>query len=109
MVKQFQARVGNAKRSSTPKIKKCIHDTEECATEEVTPEKRAAVQDTYGCINWEVKFIPLSETPESQLLKKEKLRSLSQTTDWNKEEVNVLMKSTVHITVNEKISTKEQA
>ncbi|XP_043113892.1 uncharacterized protein LOC122358169 [Puntigrus tetrazona] len=96
LVKQFQARVENARRTSTPKIKKRIHDTDECDTEEVTPEKRAAVQDTYGCINWEVRFMPLSETAESQLLKKEKMRSLSQTTDCNEEEVKVLMKSTYY-------------
>lgn len=72
MVKQFQARVENARRTSTPKIKKRVHVTDECDTEEVTPEKRAAVQDIYGCVNWEVKFMPLSETAESQQLKKRK-------------------------------------
>ncbi|GAA6100681.1 uncharacterized protein LOC122358169 [Tachysurus ichikawai] len=96
LVKQCQARVENARRTSTPKIKKRIHDAEECDTEEVTREKRAAVQDTYGCINWELRFMPLSETAESQQLKKEKMRSLLQTTDWNEEEVKVLMKSTYY-------------
>ncbi|GAA6096153.1 uncharacterized protein LOC110971785 [Tachysurus ichikawai] len=96
LVKQFQARVENARRTSTPKIKKRIHDAEEYDTEEVTPEKRAAVQDTYGCINWELRFMPLSETAESQQLKKEKMRSLLQTTDCNEEEVKVLMKSTYY-------------
>ncbi|XP_067281113.1 uncharacterized protein [Pseudorasbora parva] len=86
LVKQFQARVENARRTSTPKIKKRTHDTEECDTEEVSLEKRAAIQDTYGCTNWEVKFMPLGETAESQRLKKEKMRNLSQTTDWNEEE-----------------------
>ncbi|GAA6089228.1 uncharacterized protein LOC110971785 [Tachysurus ichikawai] len=59
-------------------------------------KKRAAVQDTYGCINWELQFMPLSETAESQQLKKEKMRSLLQTTDCNEEEVKVLMKSTYY-------------
>lgn len=40
LVKQFQTRVENARRTSTPKIKKLVHDTDECDTEEVTPEKR---------------------------------------------------------------------
>lgn len=40
--------------------------------------------------------MPLSETAESQQLKKEKMRSLSQTTDWNDEVVKVLMKSTYY-------------
>lgn len=96
LVKQFQARVENARRNSTPKVKKSAFMIQECDTEEITPEKRAAVQDTYGCINWEVRFIPLGETAESPLLKKEKMRSLSQTTDWNEEEVKVLIKSTYY-------------
>lgn len=73
-----------------------FHDTDECDTEEVTPEKRAAVQDTYGCVNWEVKFMPLSETAESQQLKKEKMKNLLQTTDWNEEVVKILMRSTYY-------------
>lgn len=78
LVKQFQARVENARRTSTAKIKKGIHDTEECDTEEISPEKRAVIQDTYGCTNWEVKCMPLRETAESQQLKKEKMKSLFQ-------------------------------
>lgn len=96
LVKQFQARVKNARRTSTPKIKERVHDTDEYDTEEVTPEKRAAVQDTYGCVNWEVKFMPLSESAKSQQLKKEKMKNLSQTADWNEEEVKVLMRSTYY-------------
>ncbi|XP_056599279.1 uncharacterized protein LOC130417623 isoform X1 [Triplophysa dalaica] len=96
LVKQFQTRVENARRTSTPKIKKRVHDSDEFDTEEATPEKRAVVQDTYGCVNWEVKFMPLSETAESLQLKKEKMKSLSQTSDWNEKEVKDLMRSTYY-------------
>lgn len=96
LVKQFQIRVENARRTSTPKIKKLVHDIDECDTEEVTPEKRTAVQDTYGCVNWEVKFMPLSETNGSQQLKKEKMKNLLKTNEWNEEEMKALMRSTFY-------------
>ncbi|XP_016385692.1 uncharacterized protein LOC107721972 [Sinocyclocheilus rhinocerous] len=55
-----------------------------------------AIQDTYGCINWDVKFLPLGETPESQQEKKEKLKMMSQQTAANLEEVKHLMKLTFY-------------
>lgn len=80
LVKQIQNRVENVKRPSTPTItkRKNWHDSE---TGEIPPEKRVKIQDTYGCINWHVKFLPLGETAESQQQKKEKLKSLCRQSD----------------------------
>lgn len=70
LVKKLQAHIGNAKRSSAPRIKK--YDT---------VEQRAAVQDTYGCIKWNMKFMPVTETPESQQEQKHAMKVLSDQTN----------------------------
>lgn len=96
LVKQLQNRIENVKRSTTPKIRKrksCIEDSD---TDEVPLEQRAAIQDTYGCVKWDVKFLPLGETVVSQHEKQEKLRRMSQQTNANREEVKELMKSTFY-------------
>lgn len=96
LVKQLQNRIENVKRSTTPKIRKRKSRAEDSDTDEVPPEQRAAIQDTYGCIKWDVKFLPLGETPESQQEKQEKLRRMSQQTNANPEEIKQLMKSTFY-------------
>ncbi|CAI5686547.1 unnamed protein product [Oreochromis niloticus] len=96
LVKQLEYRIDNVKRCTTPKIRKRKHHTDESDTESVPSEQRAAIQDTYGCINWDVKFLPLGETTESQQLKKEKLKMMFQKTDANPEEVKNLMKLTFY-------------
>ena len=53
-------------------------------------------QDTCGCIKWDVKFLPLGETPEGQQEKKKKLRRMSQQTNANPEEIKQLMKLTFY-------------
>ncbi|KAK0145281.1 hypothetical protein N1851_015824 [Merluccius polli] len=75
LVKQIQNRIENVKRPTTPKIKKrrTYHDSD---TDEIPPEKRASIQDTYGCSRWHVKFLPLGETAESQQQKKDELQKL---------------------------------
>jgi len=93
LVKQLQYRIENAKRSTTPKMRKRGHPTD---TDKVPPEQRATMQDTYGCINWDLKFLPIGETPESQKEKKETLKMMSQQTDKNLEEVKRLMKLTFY-------------
>ncbi|XP_034033818.1 uncharacterized protein LOC117517016 [Thalassophryne amazonica] len=60
------------------------------------PEQRVAIQDTYGCINWDLKFLPRGETSESQDLKKEQLNRMFQQTDANPEEIKHLMKLTFY-------------
>ncbi|XP_043088730.1 uncharacterized protein LOC122334911 [Puntigrus tetrazona] len=65
-------------------------------TDEIPLEDRAAMQDTYGCIKWNVKFLPLEETQESQQQKMEKLKVMFQHSDANPEEVKCLMKSTFY-------------
>ncbi|XP_041857249.1 uncharacterized protein LOC121650031 isoform X2 [Melanotaenia boesemani] len=95
LVKQLQYRLENVKRSMTPKIRKRKRHSGS-DTEEIPPEQRAAIQDTYGCIKWDLKFLPLGETPESQQDKKEKLKMLSQQTNVNLEEVKQLMKKTFY-------------
>lgn len=90
LVKQLQNRIENVRRSSTPKIRKRKHHSGS-DTDEVPPEKRAAVQDTYGCVNWNVKFLPIGETPESQQEHQEKMKIMFQQTDVNPDEVKRLM------------------
>ena len=75
------------RRSTTQKIRKRKSRTEDSDTEEVPPEQRAAIQDTYGCIKWDVKSLALGETPESQQEKQEKLM---QTSDLTVNEVDIL-------------------
>lgn len=93
LVKQIKNRIDNVKRSSTPKIRK--RKAESNDTEEISPEKRAAIQDTYGCIQWQEKFPPRGETQESQHAKKEKMKTMSPR-NANPEEVRRLMKSTFY-------------
>eukprot|EP00066_Takifugu_rubripes_P029996 XP_011619262.1 PREDICTED: uncharacterized protein LOC105419408 [Takifugu rubripes] len=54
------------------------------------------MQDTYGCINWNVKFLPIGETQVSQQQKMEKLQNMYQHSDANPKEVTCLMKSTFY-------------
>lgn len=63
-MKQLQYKIENVKRSTTPKIRKRRDQTDDWDTDEISLEKRAAIQDMYGCINWHVKFLPLGETSE---------------------------------------------
>lgn len=97
LVKQLQNRIENSKRCTTPKIRKRKHHFDEYDTEEVPPEQKAAIQDTYGCISWDLKFPPRGETHESQQEKRDKLQKMSQQADADPEEVKHLMKLTFYI------------
>lgn len=81
------------KRSTTPKIRKRKHPTEDSDTDEVPPKQRAAIQDTYGCIKWDGKFLPFGETRQK---KREKMKMMSQQTDTDLVEVGRLMKATFY-------------
>ncbi|XP_047447616.1 uncharacterized protein LOC125012055 [Mugil cephalus] len=96
LIKQLQNRIENVRRSSTPKIRKRKHQDDSDHTDEIPLEERAAMQDTYGCIRWNVKFLPLQETQQSQQQKMEKLKMMFQNSDANPEEVKCLMKSTFY-------------
>uniref|UniRef100_A0A9J7XXC1 Uncharacterized protein n=1 Tax=Cyprinus carpio carpio TaxID=630221 RepID=A0A9J7XXC1_CYPCA len=96
LAKQLQYRIENVKRCTTPKIRKRKCCSDECDTDEISPEQRAAMQDTYGCINWHLKFLPLGETEESQREKKEQLKRMFLQTETNAEEVKHLMKLTFY-------------
>ncbi len=97
LVKQLQNRIENVRRTSTHKIRKRKHQTDDSdQTDEIPLEERAAMQDTNGCIKWNVKFLPLEETQESQQQKMEKLKVMFQHSDANPEEVKCLMKSTFY-------------
>lgn len=50
---------------------KCKAESDE-DTDEISAEQKASVQDIYGCVNWEPKYLPLPETVESQHEKKKK-------------------------------------
>ena len=54
------------------------------------------MQDTYGCIKWNVEFLPREETQESQQQKMEKLKVMFRHSDAKTEEVKCLMKSTYY-------------
>ncbi|KAL7853087.1 hypothetical protein SRHO_G00188720 [Serrasalmus rhombeus] len=96
LVKQLQNRIENVRRTSTPKIRKRKHESNSDDTDEIPLEERAAMQDTYGCIKWNVQFLPREETQESQQQKMEKLKEMFQQSDANPEEVKGLMKSTFY-------------
>ncbi|KAL0199024.1 hypothetical protein M9458_007564, partial [Cirrhinus mrigala] len=95
LLKQIQNRVENVKRTNVPKIRKRSR-TEDSDTEEIPAERRAAVQDTYGCVNWNVDFMPLNETKESQLEKQEMMKMKSKATNFDSEEVSTLLKATYY-------------
>lgn len=54
------------------------------------------MQDTYGCVQWNVKFLPLAETQESQQQKLEKLKVMFQQSDGTPDEIKSLMGSTYY-------------
>ncbi|KAK3554375.1 hypothetical protein QTP70_022604 [Hemibagrus guttatus] len=93
LVKQIQNRIENVKRLNVPKIRKRSR-TEDSDTEEIPAERKAVVQDTYGCVNWDFKLMPLNETKESQLDKQERMKIKSKTTNADPEEVSNLLKAT---------------
>ncbi|KAI5086458.1 solute carrier family 41 member 1 isoform X1 [Silurus meridionalis] len=95
LLKQIRNRVENVKRTNVPKIRKRSR-TEDSDTEEIPAERKAAVQDTYGCVNWNVKFMPLNETKESQLEKQEIMKMKSKETNFDLEEVSNLLKATYY-------------
>ncbi|KAL7855011.1 hypothetical protein SRHO_G00172010, partial [Serrasalmus rhombeus] len=96
LVKQLQNRIENVRCTSTPKIRKRKHESNSDDTDEIPLEERAAMQDTYGCVKWNVQFLPREETQESQQQKMEKLKEMFQQSDANPEEVKGLMKSTFY-------------
>ncbi|KAF7641227.1 hypothetical protein LDENG_00288310 [Lucifuga dentata] len=96
LVKQLQTRIENVKRSSAPKIMKRKRVSDEYDTDEIPAEQRAAIQDTYGCIKWNMEFMPVSETPESQQNKKNRMKVLSEQTNFSPDEVKTLMKCTYY-------------
>lgn len=93
LAKQFQSRVENVKRPDTPKIKKRKAASDD-DTDEISAEQRASVQDTYGCVNWMPKHLPLPETEESQLEKKEKMQMFEEMNHNSDADVKELIKST---------------
>ena len=62
LVKQLKARVENPKRPSEPRIMKRKRESDENETEEIPAEQRTVAQDTYGCIKWDMKFMPVNDT-----------------------------------------------
>ncbi|XP_063054121.1 uncharacterized protein LOC134468409 isoform X2 [Engraulis encrasicolus] len=106
LVKQLQNRLENAKRSSTPKTRKRKQCTES-DTDEIPVEKRAAIQDTYGCVKWELKFLPLGETTESQQQSQEELKRLSKENAPNQDVVKKLTRSTFYTQRKEVNNGKE--
>uniref|UniRef100_A0AAR2LM09 Uncharacterized protein n=1 Tax=Pygocentrus nattereri TaxID=42514 RepID=A0AAR2LM09_PYGNA len=95
LVKQLQARIDNKKRHATPRIhkRKSLSNSD---TDEVPAVMKASVQDTYGCVKWDMKFMPVTETLESQNEKKGKMRFLWEQATFNPDEVKELMESTYY-------------
>lgn len=106
LVKQLQNRIENAKRSTTPKSRKRkLHA--ESDTDEMPAEKRAPIQETYGCIKWEMKFMPLGESAESQQQSRDELKSLSKQNAPNQDVVKQLTRSTFYTQRKEVNNGKE--
>ncbi|KAG9269206.1 hypothetical protein AMEX_G16209 [Astyanax mexicanus] len=95
LVKQLQARIDNKKRNASPRIhkRKSLSNSD---TDEVPAVMKASVQDMYGCVNWDMKFMPVTETLESQNEKKGKMRCLWEQATFNPDEVKELMESTYY-------------
>lgn len=96
LVKQPQARIENMKRSTTPKVKRRKRESGDSDTDEIPVEERAVVQDTYGCIKWSLKLMPVTETIESQQEKKSKMKMLHEQGAFSQEEVKSLMQCTYY-------------
>ncbi|KAG7455662.1 hypothetical protein JOB18_001478, partial [Solea senegalensis] len=96
LVKQLQSRIENVKRPDTPMITKRKAQLDDDDTDEIPTEQKASVQDTYGCVNWEPKHLPLSETAESQLDKKERMKMLFENNNYQTEDVIEHIKSTFY-------------
>uniref|UniRef100_A0AAY4B042 Uncharacterized protein n=1 Tax=Denticeps clupeoides TaxID=299321 RepID=A0AAY4B042_9TELE len=94
LVKQLKSRVENVKRPDTPRIRKRKAASDDNDTDEIPAEQKASVQDTYGCVSWEPKHLPLSETVESQVEKKEEMRKLFKEINYNIDVVKELVKCT---------------
>lgn len=92
LAKQLQSRVENVKRPDTPKIKRRNRASDD-DTDEISVKQRAHVQDTYGCVNWMPKHLPLPETVTSQSEKKEKMKTFEEI-NFNSDAVKELIKST---------------
>nr|XP_033474223.1 uncharacterized protein LOC117251793 [Epinephelus lanceolatus] len=108
LAKQLQARVENVKQPNTPKIKKRKAASDD-DTDEVCAEQRASVQDMHGCINWMPKHLPLSETVESQLEKKEKMKKFEEM-NYSSDALKELIKSiyfTQHKEINNGVSIQK--
>lgn len=63
-------------------------------TLKIPAQLKATVQDTYGCVNWEPKFLPLPETVESKLEKKEEVKRMFEELNYTAEDVKGLVKYT---------------
>ncbi|XP_061106630.1 uncharacterized protein LOC133134448 [Conger conger] len=96
LVEQLQARIDNMKRPSTPRIKRRKRESGDSDTDGIPAEQRAVIQDTYGCIKWNLKFMPVSETLESQQEKKDKMKMLREQRTFSPEEVKALMECTYY-------------
>lgn len=72
LAKQFQAQGDNVKQSSAQRVKKPKQMNQMNMTEKVPDEQRVAFKWTHGCINLDMKFMPVSETPQSQQEEKKK-------------------------------------
>ncbi|XP_048870414.1 uncharacterized protein LOC125742448 [Brienomyrus brachyistius] len=75
--------------------------------DEMPAEKRAPIQETYGCIKWEMKFMPLGETAESQQQSRDELKSLSKQNAPNQDVVKQLTRSTFYTQRKEVNNGKE--
>lgn len=75
---------------------KCRRGSDECDTDIIPAEQKAAGQDTYGCIKWDMTFMPLTETTVSQQQKKLKMKFMSEQANFNPDEVKTLMKCTYY-------------
>lgn len=93
LAKQLQSRVENVKRPDTPKIKKPRAPSDN-DTDEISAEQRASVQDTYGCVNWMPKHLPIPESAESVGKKRKGRMKTFEEINLNSDDVKEVIKST---------------
>ena len=91
LTKQMVSRVDNLKRGNTSlSLKRQVISSSE--GEDIQPQKKRL--DTYGCINWQPKRLPLNETLESQKHAQEELKKMWRERCCDSKAIEKMMRAT---------------
>nr|XP_014352530.1 PREDICTED: uncharacterized protein LOC102345540 isoform X2 [Latimeria chalumnae] len=99
LAKQLRIRVDNSKRMVPPLLAKrpLFQESSNSDTEEVFKKKRPTKQQTYGCINWEMKELPTNESLKTLKQKQNLMKMFFKGQEWNAAEVSNLMDATYYL------------